>query len=84
MKKKNQNHSIKSQFFTAHILLVLISTISFFVLSSVFLYAQNVKNVEQNISHTGELSALHTNSFFYCAVNDKGERFIALATSKEL
>jgi len=64
MKKKNQNPSIKSQFFTAHILLVLISTISFFVLSSVFLYAQNVKNVDQNLRHTQELSALHTNSFF--------------------
>lgn len=64
MKKRNQNHSIKSQFFTAHILLVLISTISFFVLSSVFLYTQNVKSVDQNISHTQELSALHANSFF--------------------
>lgn len=64
MKKRNQNHSIKSQFFTAHILLVLISTISFFVLSSVFLYAQNVKSVDQNISHTQELSVLHANSFF--------------------
>lgn len=53
---RKQNHDIKSQLFTAQISLILISIISFFILSSVYLYVQNMNNVFRNIEHAGELT----------------------------
>ena len=64
MFKYNQNPGIKSQLFTAQISLILISTISFFIISSTFLYKQNMNNVFRNIKHSSELTLSQTNRVF--------------------
>lgn len=64
MLKHNQNPGIKSQLFTAQISLILISTISFFIISSTFLYRQNMNNAFRNIKHSGELTLSQTNRIF--------------------
>ena len=64
MKTRNQNRGIKSQLFTAQISLVLISTISFFILSSVYIYVTNISNVFRNTEHAGELTVLQIDRLF--------------------
>jgi len=64
MFKHNQNPGIKSQLFTAQISLILISTISFFAISSTFLYKQNMNNAFRSIKHSGELALSQTNRIF--------------------
>lgn len=61
---RKRNLSIKSQLFTAQISLILISTISFFILSSIFLYTQNMNNAFLNIKHSGELALSQINKVF--------------------
>ena len=59
-----QRHGIKYQLFTAQISLVLISTISFFIFSSVYLYRQNINTAYNGILHTGDLCASQINRIF--------------------
>lgn len=59
-----QRHGIKSQLFKAQISLVLISTISFFIFSSVYLYRQNINTAYNGILHTGDLCASQINRIF--------------------
>lgn len=86
MKTKDKKlRGIKGQLFSAQISLVLISTISFFVLSSLYLYTQNTNKLIRDIKYTGTLSLAQTdkiitqleNTIYYISANSDIPKILA-------
>ena len=83
--KYKKLRGIKGQLFSAQISLVLISTISFFILSSLYLYTQNTSKLIRDIKYTGTLSATQTdkiitqleNTIYYISVNSDIPKILA-------